>query len=82
MPWSFRPRRWQARPQTHAYSVSVLEAGGGSKVVQRQVRVGLNNRVQAQVLEGLKEGDPVVVGDATASGSGSGGGLRRPPGMF
>lgn len=69
--------------KTHAYSVSVLEGPvGAQKVVQRQVRVGLNNRVQAQVLEGLKEGDLVVVGDATASGSGSGGGSRRPPGMF
>ncbi len=68
-------------PKTHDYTVSVLEGSAGAqKVVQRRVRIGLNNRVQAQVLEGLKEGDLVVVGDATASGSGSG--SRRPPGMF
>lgn len=49
-------------------------------IVSRQVKVGLNNRVQAQVLEGLKEGDLVVVGDA-AMNSGSVG-MRRSPGMF
>jgi len=49
-------------------------------IVSRQVKVGLNNRVQAQVLEGLQEGDLVVVGDATMN-SGSVG-MRRSPGMF
>jgi macrolide-specific efflux system membrane fusion protein len=66
--------------KTKLYSVNVLETHGElKKVVPRQVKVGLNNRVQAQVLEGLKEGEEVVVGEASsASGSGS----RRPPGMF
>lgn len=68
--------------KTKLYPVSVLEGPeGGKKVNIRQVKVGLNNRVQAQVLDGLKEGDLVVVGEATGS-SGSGGGSRRPPGMF
>lgn len=67
--------------KTKTYTVGVLETQGETKkVVQRQVKIGLNNRVQAQVLEGLKEGEEVVVGEA---GSGSGGGAgRRPGGMF
>lgn len=66
--------------KTKTYAVSVLEgAQGQQKVASRQVKIGLNNRVQAQVLEGLKEGELVVVGEATGSGSGA---SRRPPGMF
>ena len=66
--------------KTQRYTVSVLEGTGpAQKVVQKQVKIGLNNRVQAQVLDGLKEGELVVVGDAAAGGSG---GARRPPGMF
>ena len=72
--------------KTKTYTVSVLQAEGQTKkVVQRQVKIGLNNRVQAQVLEGLQEGDEVVVGEATGGGSGGGsggGGGRRPGGMF
>ena len=63
------------------YAVRVLEGEpGAQRVVDRQVKVGLNNRVQAQVLEGLKEGERVVVGEASAGGAS--GGSRRPPGMF
>lgn len=63
-----------------SYTVRVLEGEpGAQRVSDRQVKVGLNNRVQAQVLSGLKEGDRVVVGEASAGGSG---GSRRPPGMF
>jgi macrolide-specific efflux system membrane fusion protein len=71
--------------KTRTYAVSVLETQGETrKVVTRQVKIGLNNRVQAQVLEGLKEGEEVVVGEASPSGGagGSGGGARRGPGMF
>ncbi len=65
--------------KTKTYAVSVLEGPvGAQKVVQRQVKIGLNNRVQAQVLEGLKADELVVIGDA----AGSGGAPRRAPGMF
>jgi len=47
------------------YKVKVLE---GDKVVEKTVRIGLNNRVQAQVLEGLKAGDLVVTSEAGAGG--------------
>ena len=67
--------------KTQTYEVSVLEGPPeAQKVNKRQVKIGLNNRVHAQVLEGLKEGELVVVGEAT--GGGSGGGARRAPGMF
>ena len=70
------------RGKDERYEVRVLEGPATAQVVNtRRVRVGLNNRVQAQVLDGLKEGDLVVVGEATAGG-GSGTGTRRPPGMF
>ena len=55
------------------------------RVEKRQVRIGIRNNFQAQVLEGLKEGDSVITGDASAlektdgSGNESGGsGNRRP----
>ena len=67
--------------KTKSYAVNVLEGPEGArKVVSKQVKIGLNNRVQAQVLEGLKEGDLIVVGDASGGGAGKGSG--RPPGMF
>lgn len=67
--------------KTKLHEVSVLEGPPAQqKVVKKQVKIGLNNRVQAQVLEGLKEGDLVVVGDAAAGGSE--GGQRRMPRMF
>ncbi len=51
------------------YAVRVLQGQGEqAKVVDREVKVGLNNRVQAVVLEGLKAGDKVVVGEASADG--------------
>lgn len=59
------------------HSVRVLEPGG--LVARRKVRIGLNDKVTAEVLEGLSEGDIVVTGQAAegASGGGSGGAGRR-----
>jgi macrolide-specific efflux system membrane fusion protein len=72
-----------ARGKDGRYAVKVLsgEQGRPPAVESRQVRVGLNNRVVAQVLDGLHEGDRVVVGDGTAKSSTSNqrGG---PPPMF
>jgi membrane fusion protein, macrolide-specific efflux system len=62
------------------YTVRVLEGEGrDQKVVSRKVKIGLNNRVQAQVLAGLKADDKVVVGEAGPKGGGGagGGGPRR-----
>ncbi len=60
------------------YTVRVLEGEGrDQKVVSRKVKIGLNNRVQAQVLAGLKADDKVVVGEGGPKGGSGGGGPRR-----
>jgi macrolide-specific efflux system membrane fusion protein len=65
------------------YVVRVQQGQGREQtIVNRDVSVGLNNRVQAQVLQGLKEGEAVVVGEAPADAKGSGGTSRMRPGMF
>ena len=63
------------------YTVRVASGEKGKETIeQRKVRVGLNNRVQAEVLDGLKEGELVVVGDSSAGGATSP--ARRTPRMF
>jgi macrolide-specific efflux system membrane fusion protein len=64
--------------------VRVLGADGVAQ--PRTVKVGLNNNLQAQILDGLALGDRVVVGEAlagTGTGAGGGGGKRMggPPPM-
>jgi macrolide-specific efflux system membrane fusion protein len=67
-----------------SYEVRVLRPDGHRE--RRQIRVGLMNRVSAQVLSGLKSGEVVIVGrrdaDASAPDGGyhngrPGGGLER-----
>ena len=50
----------QPRPAT----VKVAVEGGG--IVEREVTVGVSNRVQAQILSGLEEGERVVAGTKQA----------------
>lgn len=56
---------------------SVRVPGADGQVARRKVRIGLNDKVTAQVLEGLAEGDLVVTGEGRAGQSGSGSGARR-----
>jgi macrolide-specific efflux system membrane fusion protein len=53
-------------------------------VATRYVRIGLNNRVNAQVLDGLRQGEQVIVGEANASTAVSSTNNRPgpPPGMM
>jgi membrane fusion protein, macrolide-specific efflux system len=53
-------------------SVRTLDAQGVAH--RRPVRVGINNRVTAQILDGLEAGDIVIVGEDSSSDSGR----RRP----
>jgi len=66
-------------PRTRQATVKILEANG--KVAERTVEVGVSNRIVAQVVSGLAEGDKVVSGlansDAQQGGSGGGGGGAR-----
>ena len=52
-----------------SYALRVLDAKG--KAVSRDVKTGINNNVKVQVLEGLAEGDKVVIGDATPAVAGN-----------
>lgn len=65
-------------------TVKVLDADG--KLQERQVTLGVSNRVQVQILSGLSEGEQVVTGQrpaASSQQSQSRGGLQGPgmPGM-
>ncbi|WP_328188262.1 efflux RND transporter periplasmic adaptor subunit [Marinobacter sp. OP 3.4] len=66
--------------------VTALQRNGDTTTVQlvdsnglphtREVTVGVSNRVQAEIIEGLEEGDRIVSSPARAGGPGEGG--RRP----
>lgn len=58
------------------HTVRVLGADGQAET--RQVTVGLNNNVTAEIRDGLAEGDQVILGDGTLAGSVTG--ARRAPG--
>ncbi len=69
---------------TGKQTVQVVGADGLPQ--KREVMVGLNNRVTAQIFSGLKAGDKVVIGEGKADGgassqSKSGGGRRGPMGF-
>lgn len=63
------------RDAEELHSVRVLEPGG--LVARRKVRIGLNDKVTAEVLEGLSEGDTVVTGQAAEGRASGGGGSGR-----
>ncbi|AMN49047.1 MULTISPECIES: efflux RND transporter periplasmic adaptor subunit [unclassified Psychrobacter] len=50
-------------------------------VEERAVTVGIDNRVNAQILSGLQEGEQVIISEGSAKGSGSGRMRGGPPGM-
>lgn len=59
--------------------VRVLNADGTAQ--PKQVLIGINNRVNAQVLAGLKAGDQVVIADSadTSAANANSGNRRRGP---
>jgi macrolide-specific efflux system membrane fusion protein len=59
------------------YAVKVVDKDG--KVEERPVKIGINTSVDAQVLEGLKEGEKVVVAQASGAKSGQNGQQQRNP---
>ena len=52
-----------------SYSLRVLDAKGNA--VAREVKTGINNNVKVQILDGLAEGDKVVIGDASPAVAGN-----------
>ena len=45
----------------------------------RNVKIGLNNKLTAEVLQGLKEGEQVVTGKVSADAGGSQSQMGDPP---
>jgi len=68
-----------AREADGRYRVRVLENG---RPVDRVIRIGLNNRVRAQVLDGLRADEQVVTSEATPAAAGNANGQRRGPPPF
>ena len=56
--------------------VRVLKADG--EVVEQTIKVGINNRVNAEILSGLKEGDEVILSEEGADKGSKGGRGGRP----
>jgi membrane fusion protein, macrolide-specific efflux system len=56
------------------YAVRVLRKDGD--VEKRMVRVGVNNRVRVEVLDGLEEGESIVSAEARPTDAGAPGGAR------
>jgi membrane fusion protein, macrolide-specific efflux system len=59
-----------------SYQVRVVDGEG--RAAPRRIKIGLNNKVAAEVLDGLKEGEQVVIGEA--SGTVASSSDSRPPG--
>ena len=66
-----------ARAGDGTYTVRVLDADG--QAAARKVRIGMNNRVDAQVLSGLSAGERVVVGETSAEQASASTFPPRPP---
>lgn len=66
-----------ARADDGTYTVRVLDGEG--RAVARNVRIGMNNRVDAEVLSGLRAGEQVVVGEASAVAPSASGFPPAPP---
>ena len=74
-----RPARNQTEGQAKTSKVVRVLNDDGT-VEPRTVEVGIDNRVNAQILSGLKEGEQVIIGEGSANASSKGGGRTRIPG--
>jgi len=57
------------RQRRHTAHVTVMTASGTEE--DREVKVGVTNRVSAEIVSGLKEGEKVVAGSKAQPDSGS-----------
>ena len=71
------------RPRRSLFKVTVVTPSGAQE--EREVTVGVSNRVSAEIISGLKEGDKVVAGVKPAGGASEnrqrGQGGNRQPGL-
>jgi membrane fusion protein, macrolide-specific efflux system len=64
-----RPARAEGAARPRAHLVRVINGGG--KVEERQVTVGVTNRIQAQILSGLEAGETVIIGNIESADKGA-----------
>jgi len=57
------------------YTVHVLQSDG--KVMEKKLKIGINNKVMAEVLSGLDENDNVITGSSSNTGDTGTAGTRR-----
>jgi macrolide-specific efflux system membrane fusion protein len=69
-----------AKDKDGAYAVRVKTEDG--TIESRKVRIGLDNNVNVEVLSGLKEGEDVVIGEASKTDTSSSGRRRMGPPPF
>ena len=74
-----RPAKNKADGQAKTNNIVRVLSDDGT-VEPHTVEVGIDNRVNAQILSGLKEGEQVIIGEGSANTSGNGGGRTRIPG--
>ncbi len=74
-----RPAKNQTEGQAKTNKVVRVLNDDGT-VEPRTVEVGIDNRVNAQILSGLKEGEQVIIGEGSAKASGDGSARTRMPG--
>ncbi|MDF3607662.1 hypothetical protein PE067_16860 [Paracoccus sp. DMF-8] len=57
---------------------AIRSGSAGAAIETRNIRIGLDDKVVAEVLDGLSEGDQVVTGEASGAMAAALGGGRRP----
>lgn len=60
-------------------TVRVLDSDGSVRTVE--VVVGINNRVNAEIKSGLRQGDKIIIGESTGTNASTGQTRNRPPMM-
>lgn len=60
-------------------SYTLLVDAGPGRIMPRRVRIGIDNNVNAEVLDGLSAGDRVVAGDMSKPASSQSNSMRPPP---
>jgi len=70
------PQNQRGKPQ-----ISVQVVSDNGSITERQVQIGVRNRVQTEIKSGLEEGDKVVVTSASSGAEAAAGQRGRRPGM-
>ncbi|MDG9792621.1 efflux RND transporter periplasmic adaptor subunit [Brucella anthropi] len=70
------PQNQRGKPQ-----ISVKVVSDNGSITERQVQIGVRNRVQTEIKSGLEEGDKVVVTSASSGAEAAAGQRGRRPGM-